>query len=84
MQTPKPPAYRSSYFTITSEGTIPHKVLPCGPYMVHAPVKLKRGTRGLETDNNKAGWPPIPAKFGNHLIFVLPGGEEYIDEKEQA
>jgi len=81
--TPPPPAFRSTYFTVTSEGTIEHRKLKCGPYTVHAPVKLKKGEkRGIACDENKAGWPPIPEKYGNHYIFMLPGGEEYIDEKE--
>ena len=80
--TPPPPAFRSTYFTITSEGTIEHKKVRCGPYTVFAPVKLRKAERGLQVDVNKAGSPPIPESYGGHYVFVLPGGEEYIDEKE--
>ena len=53
-----------------------------GPFTVFAPVKLRKAERGLQVDVNKAGSPPIPESCGGHYVFVLPGGEEYIDEKE--
>jgi hypothetical protein len=67
---------------VTNEGTIEHKVLRIGGHTIYAPVKLKRGDRGLLTDENKQGCPPIPVKSGGKFVFMLPGGYEFIDDKE--
>jgi hypothetical protein len=81
MQTPKPPPLRSFYATLTNEGSIPHKKIMVGGYLVYAPVKLKHGDgRSVAIDKKNSGHFPIPDKWEGKYIYMLPGGFEWIDE----
>jgi len=57
--------------TLTSEGHIPY--LPFGNWLL--PVKLDMPKRQPVADIKR---PQPPLRRNGHLVFVLPGGGEYV------
>lgn len=60
-----------SKFTATLLGKIPHLQVFTDYGVIRAPVKLRQSSDGR-------GYIPVRANSGNALVYMLPGGVEYI------
>ena len=70
------------YETHTVEGCLPHVVTQIAGLTLHCPVRLaKHGTRIAIRRTNDRENLPIPQRDAHgRLVYVLPGGVDYVPE----